>query len=74
MFERGKIRMLGFKERITKIVSKKHNFDPRKKERQKSFEDAVIRITKIKADGNIKNIVEQKKYPWVIICSKFRSK
>lgn len=33
MFERGKIRMLGFKERITKIVSKKHNFDPRKKER-----------------------------------------
>ena len=50
-----KIRMLGFKERITKIASK--IFDPRKRERWKKIEDIVKIITKVKADGIIKNKV-----------------
>ena len=47
--------MLGFKERITKIVSK--IFGPRKRERWKKIEDTVKIITKVKADGIIKNKV-----------------
>ena len=73
MFERGKIRMLGFQERITKIVSK--IFDPRKRERWKKIEDTVKIITKVKADGIIKNKVGLyiAKRLWAT-CSKFRSK
>ena len=73
MFERGKIRMLGFKERITKIVSK--IFGPRKRERWKKIEDTVKIITKVKADGIIKNKVGLyiAKDHWAT-CSKFRSK
>lgn len=65
--------MLGFKERITKIVSK--IFDPRKRERWKKIEDTVKIITKVKADGIIKNKVglHIAKHHWAT-CSKFRSK
>ena len=65
--------MLGFKERITKIVSK--IFDPRKRERWKKIEDTVKIITKVKADDIIKNKVGLyiAKRLWAT-CSKFRSK
>ena len=54
--------MLGFSERITKIVSKKYTFDPRKRGRWKKSEDTVKRITKIKADSKMKIFVEQKDF------------
>ena len=60
IFERGKIRMMEFKERISKNASNKYIFDPIKREKWKSFEDTVKRTTKIKIDGKIKDIVEQK--------------
>ena len=60
IFEREKIRMVEFKERISKIASNKYIFDPIKKEKWKGFEDAVKRTTEIKIDGKIKDIVEQK--------------
>ena len=60
IFERGKIRMVEFKERISKNASNKYIFDPIKREKWKSFEDTVKKTTKIKIDGKIKDIVEQK--------------
>ena len=51
--------MVDFKARITKNVSNKHIFDTIKREIWKSFEDAVKRITKIKIDVKIKDIVEK---------------
>ena len=60
IFERGKIRMVEFKEKISKNASNKYIFDPIKREKWKSFEDTVKRTTKIKIDGKIKDIVEQK--------------
>ena len=60
IFERGKIRMVEFKERISKNASNKHIFDPIKRKKWKSFEDTVKRTTKIKIDGKIKDIAEQK--------------
>ena len=53
IFERGRVRMVEFKERITKTGSNKHIFDPIKREKWKSFEDTVKGITKIKIDGKI---------------------
>ena len=58
--ERGKIRMVEFKEIISKNASNKHIFDPIKRKKWKSFEDTVKRTTKIKIDNKIKDIVEQK--------------
>ena len=58
IFERGKIRMVEFKERISKNASNKYIFDPIKREKWKSFKDTVKRTTKIKIDGKIKDIVE----------------
>ena len=55
-----KIRMVEFKERITQNASNKSIFDPIKKEKWKSFEDTVKRITKIKTADKIQDIVEQK--------------
>ena len=52
--------MVEFKERITKNSSNKQIFDPIKRENWKNFGDAVRRITKIKIDSKIKDIVEQK--------------
>ena len=60
IFEKGKIRMVEFKERISKNVSNKYIFDPIKREKWKSFQDTVKRTTKIKIDGKVKDIVEQK--------------
>ena len=60
IFERGKIRMVEFKERISKDASNKYIFDPIKREKWKRFEDPVKRTTKIKIDGKIKDIAEQK--------------
>ena len=67
--------MLGFKERITKIVSKKHTSDPRKKRKMEKVEDTVKIIIKIQAERKIKNIVGLfiAKNTWVT-CSKIRSK
>ena len=45
IFEREKMRMVEFKERISKNVSSKYIFDPIKREKWKSFEDAVKRTT-----------------------------
>ena len=73
ILEREKIRMVEFKERISKNASNKYIFDPIKWEKWKSFEDTLKRTTKIKIDGKIKDIFEQKKHPWVT-CSKIRSK
>ena len=58
IFERGKIRMVEFKERISKNPSNKYVFDPIKREKWKSFKDTEKRTTKIKIDGKIKDIVE----------------
>ena len=52
--------MVEFKEKISKNASNKYIFDPIKREKWKSFEDTVKRTTKIKIDGKIKDIVEQK--------------
>ena len=52
--------MVEFKERISKNESNKYIFGPIKWEKWKSFEDTVKRTTKIKIDGKIKDIVEQK--------------
>ena len=60
IFEKGKIRMVEFKERISKNASNKYIFDPIKREKWKSFQDTVKRTTKIKIDGKVKDIVEQK--------------
>ena len=60
IFEKGKIRMVEFKERISKNTSNKYIFDPIKREKWKSFQDTVKRTTKIKIDGKVKDIVEQK--------------
>ena len=60
IFERGKIRMVEFKERISENASNKHIFDLIKREKWKNFEDTVKRTTKIKIDGKTKDIVEQK--------------
>ena len=73
IFERGKIRMVEFKKRTTKTGSNKHVFDLIKSEKWKIFEDTVKRVTKINIDWKIKDIVEQKKIPWVI-SSKIKSK
>ena len=45
IFEREKMRMVEFKERISKNASSKYIFDPIKREKWKSFEDAVKRTT-----------------------------
>ena len=58
--ERAKIRMVEFKERISKNTSNKYIFDSITREKWESFEDAVKRTTKIKLDSKIKDIVEQK--------------
>ena len=50
--------MVEFKERISKNASSKCTFDPTKREKWKSFEDAVKRTTEIKIDGKIKDIVQ----------------
>ena len=60
IFERGKIQIMDFKERITKNESIKYIFDPIKREKWKISEDTVKRIIKIKIDVKIKDIVEQK--------------
>ena len=60
IFKRGKIQMVEFKERISKNAPNKYIFDPIKREKWKSFEDTVKRKTKIKIDGKIKDIAEQK--------------
>ena len=60
IFEKGKIRMVEFKERISKNASNKHIFDPIKRKKWKNFQDTVERTTKIKIDGKVKDIVEQK--------------
>ena len=60
IFQTGKIRMVKFKERISKNASNKYIFDPTKREKWKSFQDTAKRTTKIKIDGKIKDIVEQK--------------
>ena len=52
--------MVEFKERISKNASNKYIFDPIKREKWKRLEDTVKRTTKIKIDGKIKDIVEQK--------------
>ena len=52
--------MVKFKERIGKNASNKYIFDPIKREKRKSFQDTVKRTTKIKIDGKVKDIVEQK--------------
>ena len=41
IFERGKIRMVEFKERISKNAYNKYIFNPIKREKWKSFEDTV---------------------------------
>ena len=64
IFEKGKIRMAEFKERIGKNASNKYIFDPIKREKWKSFQDTVKRTTKIKIDGKVKDIVEQKNIFW----------
>ena len=61
IFERGKIRTVEFKERITKNESNKNIFDPIKREKWKSFENTVNRTTTIKIGAKINDIVEQKK-------------
>ena len=60
IFERGKMRMVEFKARISKNESNKCIFDPITREKWKSFEDTVKRTTKTKIDSKIKDIVEQK--------------
>ena len=60
IFERGKKQVVKFKERISKNASNKYIFNPTKREKWKSFEDTAKRTTKIKIDGKIKDIVEQK--------------
>ena len=52
--------MVKFKERIGKNASNKYIFDPIKREKRKSFQDTVKRTTKIKIDGKVKDIVEQR--------------
>ena len=52
--------MVKFKERISKNASNKYIFGAIKREKWKGFEDTVKRTTKIKIDGKIKDIVEQK--------------
>ena len=52
--------MVEFKERITKNGSNQHIFDSIKRKKWRSFEDPVKRMTKIKIDGKIKDIVKQK--------------
>ena len=52
--------MVEFKEKISKNASNKYIFDPIKRKKCESFEDIVKRTTKIKIDGKIKDIVEQK--------------
>ena len=52
--------MVEFKERISKNASNKYILNPIKREKLKSFEDTVKRTTKLKIDGKIKDIVEQK--------------
>ena len=53
IFERGKVRMVEFEEKIFKTGSNKYIFDPIKREKWKSFEDTVKGITKIKIDWKI---------------------
>ena len=60
IFERGKIRMVEFKERISKNASNKYIFNPIKREKWKSFKDIVKRTTKINIDAKIKDVVKQK--------------
>ena len=62
IFERGKIRIVDFKKRITKNESIKYIFDPIKTEKWKSFEDTVKRIIQMKIDIKIKDIDEQKAF------------
>ena len=52
--------MVEFKERISKNASNKYILNPIKREKLKSFEDTVKRTIKLKIDGKIKDIVEQK--------------
>ena len=52
--------MVEFKERISKNASNKYIFDPIKRKKWKNFQDTVERTTKIKIDGKVKDIVEQK--------------
>ena len=60
IFERGKILMVEFKERISKNASNKYIFDLIKREKWKNLEDTVKRTTMIKIDGKIKDIAEQR--------------
>ena len=61
IFERGNIRTVEFKERITKNESNKNIFDPIKRKKWKSFENTVKRTAKIKIGGKINDILELKK-------------
>ena len=74
IFERGKIRMVEFKERISKNASSKYIFDPIKREKSKSFDDTVKKTTKIKIDGKIKDIVEQKNILGLLAAKSDKSK
>ena len=60
IFEKGKIRIVRCKERISKNASNKYIFDPIKREKWESFQHTVKRKAKIKIDSKVKDIVEQK--------------
>ena len=74
IFERGKMRMVEFKERISKTASSKHIFDQIKRKMQKFSRYSKKNNKDIKIGGKIKDLVEQKNIPGLLAAKSDQSK